>query len=200
MGTATMYATQSARISILEPNTNYSNDTVVSDDNLLVSFSGFPTEAQYKKISLAKIFLYATLISGSAQSISGSPIEFLAETFDEKVVTYGTSPKISTWDARIYDYVSAAKYIYATVSGITLNGIHELLRNGIYVIPPYRIGFQTSRGENKPYVTVEYSDDLIGIDLDAFSPASGTIVAAAKTTFTWGEKNSGICYADVSRT
>lgn len=200
MGTATMYATQSARISILEPNTNYSNDTVVSDDNLLVSFSGFPTEAQYKKISLAKIFLYATLISGSAQSISDSPIEFLAETFDEKVVTYGTSPKISTWDARIYDYVSAAKYIYATVSGITLNGIHELLRNGIHVIPPYRIGFQTSRGENKPYVTVEYSDDLIGIDLDAFSPASGTIVAAAQTTFTWGEKNSGICYADVSRT
>lgn len=199
MAVATMYANQSAKISISYPTTNYSDDTVVSDGNLLVSFSGFPLPAQFKKIILAKIFLYATLSGSTAQNISGSVISFLAESFVEKSVTYQTRPKTSLNQAKIYAYVSSAKYVSADVSGIYLKGIPEILQHGIQVSPPYGIGFQTSRGSNKPYVTVEYSDDLVGLSLSALSPNSGAIVAANATVFSWAETADGVCYADIAR-
>ena len=199
MATLTMYANQSAKISASYPTTNYSDDTVVNDGNLLVSFSGFPLAAQFKKIILANIFLYATLSGSTAQNISGSVISFLAESFAEKSVTYQTRPKTSINQAKIYDYVSSAKYVSADVSGIYLKGIPEILQHGIQVSPPYGIGFQTSRGSNKPYVTVEYSDNLVGLSLSALSPNSGAIVAANATVFSWAETADGVCYADIAR-
>ena len=199
MAVVTMYANQSAKISISYPTTNYSDDVVVDDGNLLVSFSGFPLAAQFKKIILAKIFLYATLSGSTAQNISGSVISFLAESFVEKSVTYQTRPKTSLNLAKIYAYVSSAKYVSADVSGIYLAGVPEILQHGIQADPPYGVGFQTSRGSNKPYVTVEYSDDLVGLALSSLSPDSGSIVAANATVFSWTEKVDGVCYAGVSR-
>ena len=199
MATVTMYANQSAKISISYPTTNYSDDVVVDDGNLLVSFSGFPLAAKFKKIILAKIFLYATLSGSTAQNISGSVISFLAESFVEKSVTYQTRPKTSLNRAKIYAYVSSAKYVSADVSGIYLAGVPEILQHGIQADPPYGVGFQTSRGSNKPYVTVEYSDDLVGLALSSLSPDSGSIVAANATVFSWTEKVDGVCYAGVSR-
>lgn len=199
MAVVTMYANQSAKISISYPTTNYSDDVVVDDGNLLVSFSGFPLAAQFKKIILAKIFLYATLSGSTAQNISGSVISFLAESFVEKSVTYQTRPKTSLNRAKIYAYVSSAKYVSADVSGIYLAGVPEILQHGIQADPPYGVGFQTSRGSNKPYVTVEYSDDLVGLTLSSLSPGSGSIVAANATVFSWTEKVDGVCYAGVSR-
>ena len=199
MAVVTMYANQSAKISISYPTTNYSDDVVVDDGNLLVSFSGFPLAAQFKKIILAKIFLYATLSGSTAQNISGSVISFLAESFVEKSVTYQTRPKTSLNRAKIYAYVSSAKYVSADVSGIYLAGVPEILQHGIQADPPYGVGFQTSRGSTKPYVTVEYSDDLVGLALSSLSPDSGSIVAANATVFSWTEKVDGVCYAGVSR-
>lgn len=204
MATATVYANQSAKISISYPTTNYSDDTVVfgqqlTDGPLLVSFAEFPSAMQYKKISLANIFLYAVLSGSTAQQFPGTVVSFLSESFAEKSVTYQTRPKTSTNQAKIYAYVSSAKYVSADVSGIYLTGIPEILKHGIQVTPPYGIGIQTSRGSNKPYVTVEYSDDLVGLALSALSPDSGSIVAANATVFSWTEKADGVCYAGVSR-
>lgn len=199
MPTVTLPANQSARIEISNPTTNYSTDTSVTSGNLLVSFSGFPTAAQYKNITLATIYLYAEVKVGDSQSINGNIVSFLADSFSESSVTYNTAPKTTTGQAKIYAYVTSAAYVSGNVTGIYLNGIPDILKSGIKVSPPLYFSYQTSRGANPPYVTVEYEDTIVGIDLSNLAPSSGSIVAANPTVFSWTETVNGVCYADIVR-
>ena len=49
-------------------------------------------------------------------------------------------------------------------------------------------------------MTVEYGNEIVGINLSSLSPSNGSIVAANSTTFSWAEKASGCCYEAISRT
>lgn len=201
MATVTMYANQSAKIAISNPTTNYSSDTSVTDGNLLISFSGFPASEKFKAITRASVAIYANLAYGTDGQSCAASADFLAESFAEKSVTYNTAPKTDALGSvRVSAYVTGdGKYATGNVLGIGLEHLRSLLVYGLKVSPPYRIAFQTSRGSNKPYISVEYSDEIVGLSLSNLAPSSGSIVPANVTTFSWAEAATGVCYESITR-
>jgi hypothetical protein len=201
MATVTMYANQSAKIAISNPTTNYSSDTSVTDGNLLISFSGFPASEKFKAITRASVAIYANLAYGTDGQSCAASADFLAESFAEKSVTYNTAPKTDALGSvRVSAYVTGdGKYATGNVLGIGLEHLRSLLVYGLKVSPPYRIAFQTSRGSNKPYISVEYSDEIVGLSLSSLAPSSGSIVPANVTTFSWAEAATGVCYESITR-
>lgn len=201
MATVTMYANQSAKIAISNPTTNYSSDTSVTDGNLLISFSGFPASEKFKAITRASVAIYANLAYGTDGQSCAASADFLAESFAEKSVTYNTAPKTDALGSvRVSAYVTGdGKYATGDVLGIGLEHLRSLLVYGLKVSPPYRIAFQTSRGSNKPYISVEYSDEIVGLSLSSLAPSSGSIVPANVTTFSWAEAATGVCYESITR-
>lgn len=196
-----MYANQSAKIAISNPTTNYSSDTSVTDGNLLISFSGFPASEKFKAITRASVAIYANLAYGTDGQSCAASADFLAESFAEKSVTYNTAPKTDALGSvRVSAYVTGdGKYATGDVLGIGLEHLRSLLVYGLKVSPPYRIAFQTSRGSNKPYISVEYSDEIVGLSLSSLAPSSGSIVPANVTTFSWAEAATGVCYESITR-
>lgn len=201
MATVTMYANQSAKIAISNPTTNYSSDASVTDGNLLISFSGFPASEKFKAITRASVAIYANLAYGTDGQSCAASADFLAESFAEKSVTYNTAPKTDALGSvRVSAYVTGdGKYATGSVLGIGLEHLRSLLVYGLKVSPPYRIAFQTSRGSNKPYISVEYSDEIVGLSLSNLAPSSGSIVPANVTTFSWAEAATGVCYESITR-
>nr|DAG66671.1 MAG TPA: Oligo alginate lyase [Caudoviricetes sp.] len=201
MATVTMYANQSAKIAISNPTTNYSSDASVTDGNLLISFSGFPASEKFKAITRASVAIYANLAYGTDGQSCAASADFLAESFAEKSVTYNTAPKTDALGSvRVSAYVTGdGKYATGNVLGIGLEHLRSLLVYGLKVSPPYRIAFQTSRGSNKPYISVEYSDEIVGLSLSNLAPSSGSIVPANVTTFSWAEAATGVCYESITR-
>lgn len=201
MATVTMYANQSAKIAISNPTTNYSSDASVTDGNLLISFSGFPASEKFKAITRASVAIYANLAYGTDGQSCAASADFLAESFAEKSVTYNTAPKTDALGSvRVSAYVTGdGKYATGNVLGIGLEHLQSLLVYGLKVSPPYRIAFQTSRGSNKPYISVEYSDEIVGLSLSNLAPSSGSIVPANVTTFSWAEAATGVCYESITR-
>ena len=201
MATVTMYANQSAKIAISNPTTNYSNDASVTDGNLLISFSGFPASEKFKAITRASVAIYANLAYGTDGQSCAASADFLAESFAEKSVTYNTAPKTDALGSvRVSAYVTGdGTYATGNVLGIGLEHLRSLLVYGLKVSPPYRIAFQTSRGSNKPYISVEYSDEIVGLSLSSLAPSSGSIVPANVTTFSWAEAATGVCYESITR-
>lgn len=201
MATVTMYANQSAKIAISNPTTNYSSDASVTDGNLLISFSGFPASEKFKAITRASVAIYANLAYGTDGQSCAASADFLAESFAEKSVTYNTAPKTDALGSvRVSAYVTGdGKYATGNVLGIGLEHLRSLLVYGLKVSPPYRIAFQTSRGSNKPYISVEYSDEIVGLSLSSLAPSSGSIVPANVTTFSWAEAATGVCYESITR-
>lgn len=201
MATVTMYANQSAKIDISNPTTNYSSDASVTDGNLLISFSGFPASEKFKAITRASVAIYANLAYGTDGQSCAASADFLAESFAEKSVTYNTAPKTDALGSvRVSAYVTGdGKYATGNVLGIGLEHLRSLLVYGLKVSPPYRIAFQTSRGSNKPYISVEYSDEIVGLSLSSLAPSSGSIVPANVTTFAWAEAATGVCYESITR-
>ena len=201
MATVTMYANQSAKIAISNPTTNYSSDASVTDGNLLISFSGFPASEKFKAITRASVAIYANLAYGTNGQSCEASADFLAESFAEKSVTYNTAPKTDALGSvRVSAYVTGdGKYATGNVLGIGLEHLRSLLVYGLKVSPPYRIAFQTSRGSNKPYISVEYSDEIVGLSLSNLAPSSGSIVPANVTTFSWAEAATGVCYESITR-
>lgn len=201
MATVTMYADQSAKIAISNPTTNYSSDASVTDGNLLISFSGFPASEKFKAITRASVAIYANLAYGTDGQSCAASADFLAESFAEKSVTYNTAPKTDALGSvRVSAYVTGdGKYATGNVLGIGLEHLRSLLVYGLKVSPPYRIAFQTSRGSNKPYISVEYSDEIVGLSLSSLAPSSGSIVPANVTTFSWAEAATGVCYESITR-
>lgn len=201
MATVTMYANQSAKIAISNPTTNYSNDASVTDGNLLISFSGFPASEKFKAITRASVAIYANLAYGTDGQSCAASADFLAESFAEKSVTYNTAPKTDAFGSvRVSAYVTGdGEYATGNVLGISLKNLRNLLVYGLKVSPPYRIAFQTSRGSNKPYISVEYSDEIVGLSLSSLAPSSGSIVPANVTTFSWDEAATGVCYESITR-
>lgn len=201
MATVTMYANQSAKIAISNPTTNYSSDASVTDGNLLISFSGFPASEKFKAITRASVAIYANLAYGTDGQSCAASADFLAESFAEKSVTYNTAPKTDALGSvRVSAYVTGdGKYATGNVLGIGLEHLRSLLVYGLKVSPPYRIAFQTSRGSNKPYISVEYSDEIVGLSLSNLAPSSGPIVPANVTTFSWAEAATGVCYESITR-
>ncbi len=201
MATVTMYANQSAKIAISNPTTNYSSDASVTDGNLLISFSGFPASEKFKAITRASVAIYANLAYGTDGQSCAASADFLAESFAEKSVTYNTAPKTDALGSvRVSAYVTGdGKYATGNVLGIGLEHLRSLLVHGLKVSPPYRIAFQTSRGRNKPYISVEYSDEIVGLSLSNLAPSSGSIVPANVTTFSWAEAATGVCYESITR-
>lgn len=201
MATVTMYANQSAKIDISNPTTNYSSDASVTDGNLLISFSGFPASEKFKAITRASVAIYANLSYGTDGQSCAASADFLAESFAEKSVTYNTAPKTDALGSvRVAAYVTGdGKYATGNVLGIGLEHLRSLLVYGLKVSPPYRIAFQTSRGSNKPYISVEYSDEIVGLSLSSLAPSSGSIVPANVTTFAWAEAATGVCYESITR-
>ena len=104
--------------------------------------------------------------------------------------------------ATFFAYITSGQYISANVSknSVYAMSIPDFLHNGYAITVPYQASFQTSRGANKPYITVEYEDDNVGYTLSSMAPSSGSIVAANPTVFSWREATNGYCYADISRT
>ena len=201
MATVTMYANQSAKKAISNPTTNYSSDASVTDGNLLISFSGFPASEKFKAITRASVAIYANLAYGTDGQSCAASADFLAESFAEKSVTYNTAPKTDALGSvRVSAYVTGdGKYATGNVLGIGLEHLRSLLVYGLKVSPPYRIAFQTSRGSNKPYISVEYSDEIVGLSLSNLAPSSGSIVPANVTTFSWAEAATGVCYESITR-
>ena len=201
MATVTMYANQSAKIAISNPTTNYSSDASVTDGNLLISFSGFPASEKFKAITRASVAIYANLAYGTNGQSCAASADFLAESFAEKSVTYNTAPKTDALGSvRVSAYVTGdGQYATGNVLGIGLEHLRSLLVYGLKVSPPYRIAFQTSRGSNKPYISVEYSDEIVGLSLSNLAPSSGSIVPANVTTFSWAEAATGVCYESITR-
>lgn len=201
MATVTMYANQSAKIAMSNPTTNYSSDASVTDGNLLISFSGFPASEKFKAITRASVAIYANLAYGTDGQSCAASADFLAESFAEKSVTYNTAPKTDALGSvRVSAYVTGdGKYATGNVLGIGLEHLRSLLVYGLKVSPPYRIAFQTSRGSNKPYISVEYSDEIVGLSLSSLAPSSGSIVPANVTTFSWAEAATGVCYESITR-
>lgn len=201
MATVTMYADQSAKIAISNPTTNYSSDASVTDGNLLISFSGFPASEKFKAITRASVAIYANLAYGTDGQSCAASADFLAESFAEKSVTYNTAPKTDALGSvRVSAYVTGdGQYATGNVLGISLEHLRSLLAYGLKVSPPYRIAFQTSRGSNKPYISVEYSDEIVGLLLSNLAPSSGSIVPANVTTFSWAEAATGVCYESITR-
>lgn len=201
MATVTMYANQSAKIAISNPTTNYSSDASVTDGNLLISFSGFPASEKFKAITRASVAIYANLAYGTDGQSCAASADFLAESFAEKSVTYNTAPKTDALGSvRVSAYVTGdGKYATGNVLGIGLEHLRSLLVYGLKVSPPYRIAFQTSRGSNKPYISVEYSDEIVGLSMSNLAPSSGSIVPANVTTFSWAEAATGVCYESITR-
>lgn len=201
MATVTMYANQSAKIAISNPTTNYSSDASVTDGNLLISFSGFPASEKFKAITRASVAIYANLAYGTDGQSCAASADFLAESFAEKSVTYNTAPKTDALGSvRVSAYVTGdGKYATGNVLGIGLEHLRSLLVYGLKVSPPYRIAFQTSRGSNKPYISVEYSDEIVGLSLSNLAPSSGSIIPANVTTFSWAEAATGVCYESITR-
>lgn len=199
MATVRLPANQSARIEILQPATNYSSDVSVESGDLLVSFSGYPSSAKFNRIVQGQLYLYAELRYGTeGQSINGAYLNYLNDTFDEKTVTYENCPGNVLRSDKIYAYVtSTGGYIDASIFA---EDVAAAAKNGIRTPPPYRIKYQTTRGSNAPYMTVEYGNEIVGINLSSLSPSNGSIVAANSTTFSWAEKASGCCYEAISRT
>ena len=201
MATVTMYANQSAKIAISNPTTKYRSDASVTDGNLLISFSGFPASEKFKAITRASVAIYANLAYGTDGQSCAASADFLAESFAEKSVTYNTAPKTDALGSvRVSAYVTGdGKYATGNVLGIGLEHLRSLLVYGLKVSPPYRIAFQTSRGSNKPYISVEYSDEIVGLSLSNLAPSSGSIVPANVTTFSWAEAATGVCYESITR-
>lgn len=183
------------------PTTNYSSDASVTDGNLLISFSGFPASEKFKAITRASVAIYANLAYGTDGQSCAASADFLAESFAEKSVTYNTAPKTDALGSvRVSAYVTGdGKYATGNVLGIGLEHLRSLLVYGLKVSPPYRIAFQTSRGSNKPYISVEYSDEIVGLSLSSLAPSSGSIVPANVTTFSWAEAATGVCYESITR-
>lgn len=201
MATVRLPANQSAKIDISNPTTNYSSDASVTDGNLLISFSGFPASEKFKAITRASVAIYANLAYGTDGQSCAASADFLAESFAEKSVTYNTAPKTDALGSvRVSAYVTGdGKYATGDVLGIGLEHLRSLLVYGLKVSPPYRIAFQTSRGSNKPYISVEYSDEIVGLSLSSLAPSSGSIVPANVTTFSWAEAATGVCYESITR-
>lgn len=199
MATVRLPANQSARIEISQPATNYSSDVSVESGDLLVSFSGYPSSAKFNRIVQGQLYLYAELRYGTeGQSINGAYLNYLKDNFDEKTVTYENCPGNVLGSDKIYAYVtSTGGYIDASIFA---EYVAAAAKNGIRTPPPYRIKYQTTRGSNAPYMTVEYGNEIVGINLSSLSPSNGSIVAANSTTFSWAEKASGCCYEAISRT
>lgn len=198
MPTVRLPANQSARIEILQPATNYSSDVSVESGYLLVSFSGYPSSAKFNRIVQGQLYLYAELQYGTeGQSTNGAYLNYLNDNFDEKTVTYENCPGSVLGSGKIYAYVtSTGGYIDASIFA---EDVAAAAKNGIRTPPPYRIKYQTTRGSNAPYMTVEYDNEIVGINLSSLSPSNGSIVAANSTTFSWAEKASGCCYGVISR-
>jgi hypothetical protein len=146
-----------------------------------------------------QLYLYAELRYGTeGQSINGAYLNYLNDNFDEKTVTYENCPGNVLGSGKIYAYVtSTGGYIDASIFA---EYVAAAAKNGIRTPPPYRIKYQTTRGSNAPYMTVEYGNEIVGINLSSLSPSNGSIVAANSTTFSWAEKASGCCYEAISRT
>lgn len=199
MATVRLPANQSARIEILHPATNYSSDVSVESGDLLVSFSGYPSSAKFNRIVQGQLYLYAELQFGTeGQSTNGAYLNYLNDNFNEKTVTYENCPGSVLGSGKIYAYVtSTGGYIDASIFA---EYVAAAAKNGIRTPPPYRIKYQTTRGSNAPYMTVEYGNEIVGINLSSLSPSNGSIVAANSTTFSWAEKASGCCYEAISRT
>ena len=199
MATVRLPANQSARIEISHPATNYSSDVSVESGDLLVSFSGYPSSAKFNRIVQGQLYLYAELQYGTeGQSTNGAYLNYLNDNFDEKTVTYENCPGSVLGSGKIYAYVtSSGGYIDASIFA---EYVAAAAKNGIRTPPPYRIKYQTTRGSNAPYMTVEYGNEIVGINLSSLSPSNGSIVAANSTTFSWAEKASGCCYEAISRT
>ena len=203
MAVATMYANQSAAVDISNPTTNYYSDTeFTSKSRLLVSFSGFPAAAMYKKISLLTAYIFAAPFDATSVSLNGIQATSLLAPFDETTVTYNTTPPYGGYALSFYGYITSGQYVSAQINPASIYGsdIAYILRNGYALMSRYHASFQTARGANKPYIEIEYTDDAVGYNLSKLSPSTGSIVAANATVFSWAEKADGVCYAGISRT
>lgn len=236
----TVQASGSTAVARNYPNTNYSDLTqyklfaepftnksgaYAEMDNILLKFGEPESEYKYKRITRARLVIYAMPTAGISESW-GSAYYIAAHEYglqtplDTNTVTYATKPKPNQRGGS-GESTEWSELNQIVQVGITLElpsydaekkrNLESGLRNGfLFAFLSGGKGraseaiFYGAKSSHKPFLECEYSDDNVGILASDFTPASGAFVnRTQKSTFTWECKDdtdtTQVCFAEVKQ-
>ena len=191
----TLYATQSAITKEDEPTTNFSSGTTeplwargdAYAHDMYVSFTP-PEDMQYNNIDLMRAYVYI-VPDGSA----GLEISELDGGFDEDTITYQNAPYASSL-TQFTERVTSAQYVSCLVQDAASAILH-----GLQVSPRGFCSADTSRGSNKPYLLVSFSEEDSTLEIQSASPSGGYTPKNTPVTFSWTTRKDGNCFGDLTQ-
>lgn len=191
----TLYATQSAITKEDEPTTNFSSGTReplwargdAYAHDMYVSFTP-PEDMQYNNIDLMRAYVYI-VPDGSA----GLEISELDGGFDEDTITYQNAPYASSL-TQFTEGVTSAQYVSCLVQDAASAILH-----GLQVSPRGFCSADTSRGSNKPYILVQFSDEKSTLSIKNASPSGGYTPKNKPVTFSWTVQKYGDCFGELQQ-
>lgn len=182
----TLNAVKSAEVKLSAPNSNFSTGTTaLSEDNscLLIGFETPADLYKYTPISSITCYLWLQSVTGSAGTLD---ISGLTAAFDEKTVTYNSKPGGFRGASQTVFNTGVGSYQSNSMSGYDAK---YTVQNGICV-QGSGAQVQTSRGTNKPYITVEFSTYDPGFLISGLTPANNAFSSkSAPCTFAWAFKD-----------
>ena len=192
----TLYAAQSAITKEDYPTSNFSTGTRETlwgrgefyTRDMYVSFTP-PENMRYKNVDLIRAYVYI-VPDGSAWL----KISYLNEGFDEDTITYQNAPYSDAYESYT-ESATSAQY----VSCLVQPGANALLY-GVKVSPYNFCAVDTSRGSNKPYLLVSFSEDDSTLEIQSASPSGGYTPKNTPVTFSWTTRKDGNCFGDLTQT
>lgn len=191
----TLYAAQSAITKENYPTSNFSTGTretlwargdfYVYD--MYVSFTP-PEEYKFRNIAVTRMYVY--IVPDGYASLECCSID---SGFDEDTITYNNAP----YDSMLGEYTdstNSAKY----VSCLVLYDADAILY-GVKVSPHNFCAVDTSRGSNKPYLLVSFSEEDSTLEIQSASPSGGYIPKNTPVTFSWTTRKDGNCFGDLTQ-
>lgn len=202
MPQVTIQASRSAYLPYAYPNTNdHSSATITSADSrdrFLVGFAAAPDAVKFKRIDDLTLYLHG--IGAATQPYRQSfAAQSLREPFDEKSVTYNTTPRYypsSTWLPGASPSTSRQWYS-AAMSDLAFgaNLYYDWYRYGLIIMDIASI--DTAYSSDKPYMVVTYLEDDATAVIRGAAPASGYVPKAAASVFSWQVVQSGASLEEV---
>lgn len=194
MATKTITFDKGAVVSMANPTVNYtpgtefnSNPTKVGStykfDYLLIKTSNISAldAIQYREFKRAEFALYA-FREVDVYGNDNADVSLLHETFDDTTVTYQTMPK-STLHYTLYWNDSFGSYRIQNF--ISRSILETFIQKGALIAAAY-VAVATPYSSYQPYLTIEYSDENVGVTVTPTYPTgSATISRSLDTVFSW---------------
>lgn len=187
MGTRTIYFDKAAVVSEVNQETNYAAGETYRHaslkEHLLCKTTTKATDLAFNEISNAIINLYVSEWNTSYTTNYLEHISSLRGSFDESTVTWASLPRYD--DGPVFEFYEDLVPGYRASTPIELYNLRNFLLYGAMFSTVYAT-INTPNSANKPYINLEYSDDIIGVDVVPTYPiGSATISKALDTVFSW---------------